>query len=311
MVGHLSTGGTGKTPHTEYLIRILRDKYRLATLSRGYGRKSKGFILADAGSDASLIGDEPCQYHFKFPDITVSVCENRVEGIRMINELQPETEVIIMDDGFQHRAADPGFKILLTPFSKPFTRDLLLPAGNLREPVSGYKRSDCIIITRCPDNLSEKTKQHLINEIAPVKNQKLFFSSLRYLKPVLFTGESSDVHLDFSKTHALLFSGIADATSFEIYAGSVFASTDCIRFSDHHTYIKSDLVKIINRFHAIPAENKILLTTEKDIMRLRGTEFSDLFQKVPFYYLPVEVYFHDREGFDKMISDFLLTFTKH
>ena len=173
LVGNLSVGGTGKTPHVEYLLNLLHNDFRLATISRGYGRNSNGFVMAGKGIQTDLIGDEPMQYHAKFENVTVAVCENRVEGIQKLIELK-KPQVIIMDDGYQHRHVNPGLKILLTPKDRPFVSDFLLPAGDLREPRSAYQRADIIIVTRTQPGMNSDEKEAAKNEIRPLPNQQLF-----------------------------------------------------------------------------------------------------------------------------------------
>src|SRR5687768_15621527 len=189
-VGNLATGGTGKTPMVEYLIRLLRDHYKIATLSRGYKRKTRGYALADENSTALSIGDEPMQFHKKFPEIPVSVAEERIEGIPQLLHDRPETEVIILDDAFQHRKVKAGLNILLTEYKNLYTRDFLLPAGDLRDMKSSRKRADIIIVTKCVSHLAESEKEKIIDEIDPMEHQQVFFTKIEYGSPYhLFSKE--------------------------------------------------------------------------------------------------------------------------
>ena len=183
-VGNITVGGTGKTPHTEYLIRLLRENFRVATLSRGYKRKTRGFQIATSSSLVSDIGDEPLQMYRKFPDITVAVDRNRVHGVNTILKERPETEVIILDDGFQHRKIKPGFSILLSDFDRLMVRDNLLPYGNLRESLDNIRRADIILITKSPENISPIQRRIIVKEINKAPYQNLFFTSLKYNDPV-------------------------------------------------------------------------------------------------------------------------------
>jgi tetraacyldisaccharide 4'-kinase len=188
-VGNLMVGGTGKTPHVEYLLNLLKDDYKTATLSRGYGRKSLGYILADEESIAEEIGDEPMLYATKYKNTLVVVCEKRLYAIPNLIGDHPETDVIIMDDAFQHRSVKAGLNILLTTYEKPFYEDFLLPSGRLREWPSGYKRANIIIVTKCPDSITEQKEREIIQKINPLPGQKIFFSKMVYTKPVnVFSG---------------------------------------------------------------------------------------------------------------------------
>src|SRR5687767_9450524 len=189
-VGNLAVGGTGKTPMVEYLVRLLKDEYKVATMSRGYKRKTKGFAIANEGTTALDIGDEPMQFFKKFPDITVSVAEERLVSIPQLLHDKPETRVIILDDAFQHRQVKAGLNILLTEYRDLFTRDFILPAGNLRDMKSSYKRADIIIVTKCKSHLNEEEKLKLVKEIKPLEHQKIFFTKIEYGSPYhLFTKE--------------------------------------------------------------------------------------------------------------------------
>jgi tetraacyldisaccharide 4'-kinase len=204
-VGNLSTGGTGKTPHIEYLIRLLRARYPVSTLSRGYGRKTSGFRVAGAADTADTIGDEPMQYHYKFNDISVAVGEQRALAVPELLVERPETQIVLLDDAFQHLAILPGMNILLTEYGRLYTRDNLLPAGNLREPRSAASRADILIVTKCPPALGAEEQVAIRAELAPLPHQSLYFTTLDYEAPVPVAGESTEI----LSPNLLLLTGIA------------------------------------------------------------------------------------------------------
>jgi tetraacyldisaccharide 4'-kinase len=297
LVGNLTVGGTGKTPHVEYLIRLLKSKYRLATLSRGYGRKTKGCVLAGKGSTAEVIGDEPMQYHTKFPGITVGVCENRVYGITKMLGLPNRPQVIIMDDGYQHRSVDPDFRILLTSYDSLFTRDFVLPAGNLREPSFGYRRAQCIIVTRTPEVITEKEKEKIRREINPGKHQHLFFSSLVYEDVIPFSGNGSVGIHDLHNTDALLFTGIANPTALVHQLKRSCKSVDHISFPDHHPYTEKDMIRIRKQ----AGSGKVIFTTEKDYLRLKYTRAMEELKDADCRYIPIKVKIDHEKEFNKLV----------
>jgi len=306
-VGNLMVGGTGKTPHVEYLLRLLRPNYKTATLSRGYGRKSLGYILADEQSIAEEIGDEPMLYATKFKDTLVVVCEKRLYAIPNLIGDHPETDVIIMDDAYQHRSVKAGMNILLTMYEKPFYDDLLLPAGTLRELPSGYARADIIIVTKCPSDITESKKKEIIRKINPLPHQKVFFSRMVYLAPVnAFTGESL---AETKNLDALLFSGIANAHPFENYCESIFKSIAPLEYKDHYNFDSVDIDDILLRFSKIEGE-KIILCTEKDWMRIRRTDLEDQLKDSPLFYLPIEVkLLEGEEEFKELLDTFMRSFS--
>ncbi len=296
-VGNLMVGGTGKTPHVEYLLRMLQPTNKTATLSRGYGRKSLGYILADAQSTAAEIGDEPLLYATKFKDTLVCVCEKRVYAIPNLIGDHPETDVIIMDDAFQHRSVKPGMNILLTRFDKPFYTDFLMPSGTLREWRSGYKRADMIIVTNCPPDLDSATRKEIIERINPFPNQLILFSVMVYNAPVhAFSGA---VLRETKRVKAFVFSGIANARPFENYCESIFEQTFPLEFKDHHEFDQGDVDDIIHRYSKLEGE-KIIICTEKDWMRLVRTDREQQLKDLPVYYLPIEVKLLDDE--DKLVE---------
>lgn len=305
LVGNLSVGGTGKTPHVEYIVEELHKDYRIATLSRGYGRKTSGFVVADMGVTASEIGDEPMQYFSRFDDITVAVCENRVEGINKIISLDKKPDVIIMDDGYQHRQANPGFKILLTAYDKLFTRDYLMPAGDLREPRSSYKRADCIIITRSSEVITEKEKNSIAKEISLKSHQQIFFSSLKYDDPVnIFSSQKISLN-ELKSKQVLLFTGIAHPSHLEKFLEENSAILEIISFPDHHAYTGKDIQRIREKFDKFAGENSIIITTEKDYQRIRNTHIINELNSLPCYFLPIKISIDRQEAFNNLIRNYV------
>ncbi len=305
LVGNLSVGGTGKTPHVEYIVRELQKYYRIATLSRGYGRKSSGFVLAGKGVTAYEIGDEPMQYFSKFDDITVAVCENRVEGIEKLMALDKKLQVIVMDDGYQHRNVNPGFKILLSSRDKLFTRDYVLPAGDLREPRSAYKRANCIIITRSNENISQEEKDQISNEIGLKDGQHIFFSSLVYDDPIHFFSYQKITKQELKTKQVLLFTGIANSSHLVQYLKDTTAAMQSIKFSDHHEYTAKDILVIREKFDKFEGNNKIIITTEKDYQRLRNTVFIKELDSLPFYFIPIKISIDKEETFNHLIINYV------
>ena len=288
-VGNLSVGGTGKTPQIEYLIRLLSDKYRVAVLSRGYKRLSKGFVLADDQATANSIGDEPFQFYSKFPTIQVAVDANRKKGIEKLLQLQNKPEVILLDDAFQHRKVKAGFYILLTAYDDLFCDDFILPFGNLRESALGKKRADMIIITKCPQDLSELAQQN-IKEKLQVK-QPVYFTTIQYDDCVY--GNENSIHVKALKTESkLLIAGIAKPKLFFDFLKS--ETDETLVFPDHHHFSKQDCEQILAK-----ANGRKIITTEKDFVRLNG-----LLPNAQLYYLPIKAVFLNT-NFDKAIEDYV------
>ena len=288
-VGNLSVGGTGKTPQIEYLIRLLSDKYRVAVLSRGYKRISKGFVLADDQATANSIGDEPFQFYSKFPTIQVAVYANRKKGIEKLLQLENKPEVILLDDAFQHRKVKAGFYILLTAYDVLFCDDFILPFGNLRESALGKKRADMIIITKCPQDLSELAQQN-IKEKLQVK-QPVYFTTIQYDDCVY--GNKNSMYVETLKSESkLLIAGIAKPKLFFDFLKS--ETDETLVFSDHHHFSKQDCEQILAK-----ANGRKIITTEKDFVRLNG-----LLPNAQLYYLPIKAVFLNT-NFDKAIEDYV------
>lgn len=290
-VGNLSVGGTGKTPMIEYLINLLKADYKLATLSRGYKRKTTGFQMADAFSTAETIGDEPFQFYNKFKnEVLVVVDSDRKNGIKQLKEIENSPEIILLDDAFQHRKVKAGLNILLTTYANPYFSDYVLPTGNLREPRSGAKRAGIIIVTKCPDNLNEGVKSKFLKCISAEKDQHVFFSSVKYSN-VVFSDENKkelDCISDFT-----LVTGIANAKPLVQYLKDKKLKFEHLDFKDHHEFSQQEI--------SVLEHKKLIITTEKDFMRLK--QYKILKEKL--FYLPIKVAIDDAIKFEKLIKDFV------
>ena len=305
-VGNLTVGGSGKTPHTEYLIRLLSPHISLATMSRGYGRKTKGFLIATENISAYEIGDEPLQYARKFDDIVVSVAENRGMGVPKLLSKHPEVETILLDDAFQHRSIEPGLNILLTEYAKPYYKDFLMPSGRLREWASGAKRADAVVVSKCPDEISSEQMLNISKKLNLQNHQKLFFSYYKYLRPYNIFNPSQSVHLsEFDSV--FLVSAIANTDYLMAYLEEQHLDVYDLSFEDHHRFSNYEISNIIHRFHEQSGNRKILLTTEKDAMRLELHKGYFLEKDTQVFALPIEVRFHSfQSSFDDYIKDYLL-----
>lgn len=311
-VGNLSVGGTGKTPHVEYLVRLLSSSINTATLSRGYKRRTKGFILAENSSLSVDIGDEPKQYKTKFPDLTVAVCEDRCKGVEKIMELIPGTGCIILDDAFQHRAIKAGLNILLTDYNKLFIKDHVVPSGTLREFRCGVDRADIIIVTKCPPTISDEERKSIIAEIHPQNNQHLFFSFINYGYLVKLNDPAIEVNLTNYQS-ALLFSGIANIQPLKEYLLNKKYLLNSLQFSDHHQFSEQDLIKVRESFNNIADRNALIITTEKDAMRIETQKQQEMLKDLPVYYMPIYVEFFpsDKEMFNQIILNYVTNARKN
>jgi tetraacyldisaccharide 4'-kinase len=297
-VGNLSVGGTGKSPMVEYLVGMLITNFKPATISRGYKRKTRGYALADENSTALDIGDEPMQIHLKFPLLPVAVGEERLVAIPQLLHDKPDIDVIILDDAFQHRSIRAGLNILLTDYENLFTRDFYLPTGDLRDLKSGYKRADLIVVTKCKPDLSIEEASEIKKEIRPVSGQEIYFATLEYGKPVHVT-DKTFYNLD-EHTEVLLVTGIANPRPLKNYVEENSNAYYMMQYRDHHIFRIDDLRDIKKRFDHIEGNKKIILTTEKDAVRL--IKFKYELHQLPFYNIPVrhhflfgeETKFHDR-----------------
>ena len=293
VVGNLSMGGTGKTPMVEFLIKGFKDHYAVATLSRGYGRKTNGYLLANETTEPEEIGDEPFQIFSKFGhEITVAVGEQRIAAIPQMIAARPDTELVILDDAFQHRYVKGDFNLLLTTFQRPFFNDHVVPMGMLRESRSGANRADAVVVTKCPDGLDEATKAHYrqsISAYAP-ENCPVFFAGLQY-------GRAYDVrnYQEASIEHVILLSGIANNDLLKKKVGEMFQLLETIEFSDHHDYTERDMEKIVARFKVHQAKAPVLLTTEKDAVKLKADKLLRYLQEIPIFALPIQVKMEEEE----------------
>jgi len=300
-------GGTGKSPHVEYLVRLLTNDYDVATLSRGYKRKTKGFVIADGLITAKDIGDEPFQFKSKFENIQVAGGEKRVRGITKLQEQKPGTDVILLDDAFQHRHVNPGLSILLTDFHNLYSQDYPIPTGSLREFRPGAGRADIIIVTKSAKVLSPITRNRVKDEIKPQSHQKLYFS---YIEHGSFTPiPGIDFVPDKKKKYysILLFAGIANMYPLEFYLKNLCIEIEILKFPDHHHYKKKDITRIVDTFDRILSHNKIIITTEKDAMRLIHPEFIKVLKYYPVCYVPIEIKFHkeDKAKFNNQIVKYV------
>jgi tetraacyldisaccharide 4'-kinase len=305
-IGNLSVGGTGKTPHTEYLIRLLQYIHSVGTLSRGYGRRTHGFILADHTSDASQIGDEPMLYKIKYPDTVVAVSEDRVVGIpRMLSDY-PDTDVILLDDAYQHRAVRAGLSILLTRYDAPYTRDRVMPAGWLREPRAGFKRADILLVTQCPPSMTDVEMGQFTQMIQHKPYQHLYFTRLRYGAMYPLFAEQEIVTLD-TGTSVLLVTAIADPAPLTHHLQDTGIEVFSLTFRDHHLFDRYDLENIRESYIHLDRSHKAIITTEKDATRLWLHRTWFLQNNISILVQPIEVYFLGDQGqhFDRDIMRYI------
>jgi tetraacyldisaccharide 4'-kinase len=319
-IGNLDVGGAGKSPMTEYLIRLLKDNCKLATLSRGYGRSTKGYLVAGVqdvqgvplvrngtpGTLANQIGDEPSQFKHKFPDITVAVCENRAKGIK---KLLPDHDLILLDDAYQHRAVEAGLSILLFDYNRIDEPHLLLPAGNLREPFSGRWRAQIIIITKCPVHLSKDEQEDLAQKIRPLPYQQLFFTSITYQPLQNMENKPAGVSID-SDTAVFLLTGIANAYTLLKHFSGLTPHIVHHNYPDHHPFTLKNITKLAAEYTACPSQKKIIITTEKDAQRLEEPWLNTGLtagENIPFFVMPIKVEFLNGSGreFDKIVIEYV------
>ncbi|MBW1657801.1 tetraacyldisaccharide 4'-kinase [Flavobacterium quisquiliarum] len=292
-VGNLSVGGTGKTPQIEYLIRLLADKYKVATLSRGYKRKSEGFVLADKNSNAEILGDEPFQFYQKFPNVMVAVDANRTNGIQQLLSQNEKSEVILLDDAYQHRKVKAGFYILLTAYDDLYADDFMLPTGNLRESRSGAERANVIVITKCPKVLSEEKQAEIRLKLKLNCSQQIFFTFIDYDEEIY--GSKEKIEVDEIKSEAkLLLAGIAKPKPFFDFLKN--ENDECLTFPDHHHFSDDDLETILAK-----ANGKKIITTEKDYVRLKDSKLVS-----QLYYLPIKsTFINHKQNFDGSILNYV------
>ncbi len=307
-IGNVAVGGTGKTPMTEYLIELLQGRYQVATLSRGYKRRTKGFAIAGPQTTAIEIGDEPMQFHQKFPGVTVAVGEERLVAIPQILYQHPNTSVILLDDAFQHRAVRAGLNILLTEYSNLYTRDFMMPSGDLRDERKSSKRAHVIIVTKCPEDLSLEESKKLVTELNPLPHQQVFFTTIQYGTPYhMFKGDQLKIENDHN---VLLLCGIANPMPVKKYLNEHVHSFEMLKFKDHHIFNSTDLNEIQKQFQRNTSSNKIIITTEKDAVRL--LKFKNEMTDLPIYVLPVKHHFLFNESgdFNKKVLVFIDSYKK-
>lgn len=308
-IGNLTIGGAGKTPHVEFLIRKFLPYLNLGTISRGYKRKTKGFRYVEKSNNALEVGDEPLMYKRKYPELTVVVSESRALAVPLMLKNHPQLDGIILDDAFQHKEIIPGLNILLTTFSSPFTKDFLLPAGRLREFRRAYTRADIIIVSKCPYDMEVSEMEDLRKEIKPLNHQRIFFTYYNYFSPYSFYNPSQRLKLDRS-LDVILISAIADTEYLINFLDEKVGSLHELSYEDHHIFLERDINYLNQVFENRDTVNKIILTTEKDAMRLDilRKQISDY--KLPIFILPVEVkfLFNQEEEFEALIRTFFLNF---
>jgi len=293
-VGNLSVGGTGKTPMIEYLIGLLKNEYFIGTLSRGYGRQTKGFIVADEHSKAHTVGDEPFQFYNKFQNIIVSVGEDRQHAIENLLQLEKSPEVLLLDDAFQHRKVEAGLNILLTSYNDLYVNDMMLPTGNLREPKSGAKRANIIIVTKCPENISIEDREKIKTELNIDSHQKLFFSTISYSNVLIAKERNIDLD-DLKNQKFTLVTGIANPKPLVDFLKKKEFEFNHKIFKDHHDFTNSEVNEL--------RERELIMTTEKDYVRLKDKLKSD-----KLFYLPITTKVLNAETFDTMIKSFVTRF---
>jgi len=303
-VGNLVAGGSGKTPMVEYLIRLLGEQTNVAILSRGYKRKTKGYRLAGENETVETLGDEPLQYHEKFNHINVAVCEKRRTGIRKLVHEVADIEMVILDDAFQHRFVQPELSILVTDYFKLFTNDWLLPLGKLREPISGRKRADIIVVTKTPRVFSPIVRRQILEDMIPFPGQLVCFSYINYMpfEPVYssncnYNGKTENYY------SIIMLTGIANPGPMQQYLRRLCTELEMVKFPDHHEFSKKELLMLKDKFTNLPTRRKIIVTTEKDAKRLQNAEAEAILGKLPIFYTPIEFEFHpaDKTVFDEAV----------
>lgn len=310
-VGNITVGGTGKTPHTEYLIKLLHQNFQVAVLSRGYKRKSKGYILADSDSSVREIGDEPFQMKQKFPDVHVAVDSNRCNGIEQLlsQSTTPGTDLILLDDAFQHRYVKAGLNILLVDYHRMITEDTLLPAGRMREPEAGKYRAQMVIITKCPKDMSPIDFRVITKQMDLYAFQQLYFTTLKYgkLRPLFNGGKEYPLQNIHPAVHILLVTGIATPERLIEDVSAVNQHLHPLSFSDHHDFTQADMSEIEQQFKRLPKDKRMIITTEKDAVRMISHPRLPESIKPYIYVLPVEIEFlqDQQDMFNQNVMDYV------
>ena len=300
-IGNLSVGGSGKTPHTNYIAQLLTNQYQVAIVSRGYGRKSSGFYYVETNSNPSSVGDEPLQLKQNNTNCIVAVEKNRNKAINKILTENPKTNIVLLDDGFQHRKITAGLNIIITPFEKPFTKDSLLPLGTLRESPSSSKRADIIIISKTPKETKPEEKRKLITDLNLKNHQKVYFSSVKYHNYKCIQNNSEII--DEDAYNITLITGIANPLPLVEYLQKKKRKVTLIQFADHHNYTLKDVKNILSVFNKDKSPKKLILTTEKDATKLRG--FLKAFKGIDVYYIPIDVIINDKEIFKQQLLNYV------
>ena len=310
-VGNLTVGGAGKSPHIEMLIRLLNPYINIATLSRGYGRKSKGYLEINKTHNAEQAGDEPLQFKRKFPDVLVTVAESRSLGIPKIIQAHPNTQTVLLDDAFQHLAINPSLNILLTEYAKPFSDDFLLPSGRLREWRSSYVRANVIIISKCPPEMTLEQKDAIIQKIKPLPTQKVFFTYYEYENPhSIFNPEEK---ITLTEEHDIVLNCAIAGTDYLLsYLDDRVNFIKMLEYEDHHYFSNFEVAQLGKIYQNLPSSKKIILTTEKDAMRLEIHKSFLLEKALPVYVLPIKVAFHfeGEHDFENLVRNHLLEFKR-
>lgn len=288
-VGNLSVGGTGKTPQIEYLIRLLSENYNTAVLSRGYKRSSKGFVLADQNTSVQELGDEPFQFFLKFRNVTIAVDANRENGIKKLLKLEHPPELVLLDDAYQHRKVTADIYVLLTAYADLYSDDFILPVGNLRESRSGAKRAKIIVVTKCPSAISEIERQEISKKLNPNKQQHVFFTTIKYDEYV-YAADSKYTVTEIRNSAKVVLAGIAKPQPFFDFIKN--NNDILLKYPDHHNFSDDEIISIKDK-----AAGKIIITTEKDYVRIR-----EKFDTNQLFYLPIKTAFiADEADFDELI----------
>lgn len=310
-VGNLSVGGTGKTPHTEYILNHLHKNFRLACLSRGYGRKTKGYKLATSNDNANSIGDEPFQIFKEFDDVYVAVAEKRKAGISQLQKLENPPQIIVLDDAFQHRSVKPGLNILLTDYSKLYKDDLILPSGRLREWKSGAKRADIIVVTKSPAVLSPLEIRRISGSLNPQPYQKVFFSYISYKKAKPLNQAAINIAEDKDKLKTrsvLLVSAIANPESLILHLKRYSKEVESLPFKDHYYFQAKDYKKINEHLSKLLSQKRAIVITEKDAVKFDASQFNE----TPVFSIPIKIKFHEHQelSFSEEIDNYVRSYSK-
>jgi len=303
-------GGSGKTPHVEYLIKLLQYQYKVAVLSRGYGRETKGFLFADSLSTSQDIGDEPLLLYKKNSGVVVAVCRDRVKGLQKIHEKMPDIDVTILDDAYQYLRLKYGLSILLTDYYLMYSQDYVFPVGNLRESPSAAAAADIIIVTKSPKVIPDLDEQMFLNKIKPLPHQTVYFSYIEYGKFRPLTAAAQTVQTEDIRS-VVTVSGIANPYLFTEYINNKYREKQHLTFSDHHVFKKKDIEKMISMYNCAIMRSRVIITTEKDAMRLMTSQFWQLIAHLPIFSIPIEVKFHDKycKDFENQIIKYVKSIT--